>query len=89
MPKHYQVEQIVNYLKEKIASLKAKQAEYEGPIMADLAKSSPHLQYDYIRLKTELQCCEDHLLMIDKFTEMPDNKKVKDENKKDRQSRKG
>jgi hypothetical protein len=89
MSKHYQVEQIINYLKEKIANLKSKLAEYEGPIMADLAKNSVHLQFDYIRLKTELQCSEDHLLMIDKFTELPDTKRVKDESKKDRQGRKG
>lgn len=68
---NYQVKQIIEYLSGRIANLKEKLKQYESPIMQDMAKNSPHLQYDYIRLSVELQTLEDNLLAIEKFTDIP------------------
>lgn len=61
------MEKIIEYLEEKIANLKGKLSKYDSPIMQDMAKSSTHLQMDYIRLSSELQANEDNLLAIRKF----------------------
>lgn len=61
------VKQIIEYLQEKIKSLEKKIKDYDGPIMQELAKNSPHLQYDYTRLKAQLESTEDDLRVIMKF----------------------
>lgn len=67
-----EVKKIIEYLQGKINSLKEKKAAYDSPIMQDMAKNSPHLQMDYIRISTELQTNEDNLLAIKTFnTEQP------------------
>lgn len=63
-----QVQKIIEYLQGKIHNIKEKLRDYENPIMQDMAKNSPHLQMDYIRLSTELQANEDNLLAIQTFT---------------------
>lgn len=75
MQTDHQVKKIIEYLQGKIANLKEKLKAYESPMMQDMAKNSPHLQMDYIRLSTELQTNEDNLLAIEKFsvTEKPSN----------------
>jgi hypothetical protein len=87
MSKHYQVEQIIEYLKAKIESTKKELDKYESPIMVDITKNSPHLQFEYIRLKAILQENEAILLTIDKFTDIPVNPKGGKNEKQNRQSR--
>jgi hypothetical protein len=70
-----QVKKIIEYLNGKIASLKEKLKQYDSPIMQDMAKNSPHLQMDYIRIASELQANEDNLLAIKTFTAEPVIKK--------------
>jgi hypothetical protein len=81
------VNQIISFLKDKIANREGKLKEYESPIMRDMAKNNSHLQFDYIRLKAELESFEDILLTIEKFAGAPaDTKPLKDgTSKKDRQ----
>lgn len=73
MKSNPEVQNIIDFLTEKITRQKAKLSEYESPIMQEMIKSSPHLQYEYIRTKTELESHEDILLAINKFTK-PENK---------------
>lgn len=61
------VKTIIEFIQGKIDNLKEKLSAYDTPIMQDLAKTSQHIQYDYIRLKTELQANEENLLLIKKF----------------------
>ena len=68
MQKEDQVKKIIEYLEGKISNIKERLKAYESPIMQDMAKNSPHLQMDYIRLSSELQANEDNLLAIVKFT---------------------
>jgi len=82
MQKDTQVKKIIEYLQAKIDNLKEKLKAYESPIMQDMAKNSPHLQMDYIRLSTELQANEENLLAIESFYIEPkpattEKKKVK------------
>jgi len=77
MQTNYEVEKIIEYLQGKIANYKEKLKAYESPIMQDMAKNSPHLQMEYIRLSTELQANEDNLLAIQKFTTQPAIEKPK------------
>lgn len=76
-----QVQKIIEYLQGKIQNIQQKLKAYESPIMQDMAKNSPHLQMDYIRLTTELQANEDNLLAIQKFS-APENSKDGTEGKK-------
>jgi hypothetical protein len=77
MQKNTEVEKIIEYLQGKIESIKQKLKAYESPMMQDMAKSSIHLQMDYIRLSTELQVNEDNLLAIQKFVQSPPVKNEK------------
>lgn len=67
-PNSSDVKKIIEYLEGKIESLKQKLKTYESPIMQDMARNSPHLQMDYVRLTAELQANEDNLLAIRTFT---------------------
>lgn len=80
MPNQTEVEKIIEYLAAKIAILKERLKAYESPMMQDMAKSSPHLQMDYIRLSAELNANEDNLLAIQKFSTSPRPEKPKAEN---------
>ena len=68
MQNNNEVQKIIEYLEGKISNLKDRLKAYESPIMQDMAKNSPHLQMDYIRLSSELQANEDNLLAIRKFS---------------------
>jgi hypothetical protein len=68
MQKDRQVEKIIEYLQGKITNLKSRLKGFESPIMQDMAKNSPYLQMDYIRITSELQANEDNLLAIQKFS---------------------
>lgn len=69
MQNEKQVERIIEYLNGKIHNLKQRLTAYENPIMQEMAKNSPHLQMDYIRLSAELNANEDNLLAIQKFSQ--------------------
>lgn len=49
--------------------------------MQEMAKNSPHLQIEYMRITTELQVNEDNLLAIQTFSEVPKEDKIKPEKK--------
>jgi hypothetical protein len=87
MKNNTQVKKIIEYLSEKISNSKEKIKEYEAPVMQDLMKSSPHLQYEYVRLKTAIEENENNLLVIEKFSGTPAAEE-KPKQKKKRSSRK-
>jgi hypothetical protein len=86
MPNQDQVKKIIDYLQAKISNLKEKLKQYDTPIMQEMAKNSPHLQMDYIRLTTELQANEENLLAIQNFYTEPENKPTVKEKSKPKKS---
>jgi|GEM_PF-6597677 len=62
-----EVQKIKEYLRGRIAILQKKVQEFESPILQEMCKNSPHLQFDYIKVTTALQELQDTLLAIEKF----------------------
>lgn len=78
MKKTHEVKKIIEFIDAKIKGINEKLKAYESPIMQELARSSSHLQYDYTRLKTELETYENLLLTINKFTDEPGKEGVEE-----------
>jgi len=58
---------IINYLKEKKRLAEAKVKDYQGPIISDIAKNSPHMQLDYTRQNAIIDTLDEVLMTIEQF----------------------
>lgn len=68
MKTNKEVEKIINYLEAKIKGIQDRLSQYQGPLMQEMAKNSPHLQMEYTRLSIELQANQENLLVIKNFS---------------------
>lgn len=73
------VENIINYLQEKKKLAEAKVKDYQGPIISDIAKNSPHMQLDYTRQNAIIDTLDEVLMTIQQFCKeaLPDAPKQK------------
>lgn len=58
---------IINYLKEKKKLAESKVKDYQGPIISDIAKTSPHMQLDYTRQNAIIDTLDEVLMTIEQF----------------------
>ena len=61
------VEKIIEYMQDKLESIRKKMEKYEGPIMAEVLKNNQHVATEYFRLCARADEIEDNLLAIQKF----------------------
>jgi hypothetical protein len=69
--RHYQVQNIIEYIQAKISNLKKKIEEYNSPVMQETLRSSQRMQADFHEKQRALDIYEDLLLVFEKFSNEP------------------